>query len=181
MSMEVTAFMTGFEKAVAFATAAHEGQVRKYTGEPYVEHVIAVAEMVAAHVTDKDAITAAILHDTVEDCDVTIEEIEIEFGERVAEYVWYLTKPPAFVGNRAKRKALDRSRLKEAPEIVRFVKVMDIWHNSYSIKKYDQKFYETFREEVRELLYIMDALIVVKKFAGETFAYDEFLPWFGDL
>ncbi len=179
--MEVTAFTTVFEKAIAFATAAHEGQVRKYTGEPYVEHVIAVAEMVAAHVTDEDAITAAILHDTVEDCAVTIDDIEIEFGERVAEYVWYLTKPPAFVGNRAKRKALDRGRLKEAPEIVRFIKVMDIWHNSGSIKEHDQAFYKTFREEIRDLLYIMNALIVVRKFAGDDFTNDEFLPWFGDI
>ena len=179
--MEVTAFTTVFEKAVAFATAAHEGQVRKYTGEPYVEHVIAVAEMVAAHVTDEDAIIAALLHDTVEDCDVTIDEIQAEFGDRVAEYVWYLTKPPVFVGNRAKRKALDRGRLKEAPDIVRFIKVMDVWHNSGSIREFDQKFYETFREEVRDLLYIMNALIVVRKFAGDDFTNDEFLPWFGDI
>jgi len=179
--MEVTAFTTVFEKAIAFATAAHEGQVRKYTGEPYVEHVIAVAELVAPHVPDDAATIAAILHDTVEDCDVTIDEIQAEFGDRVAEYVWYLTKPPVFVGNRAKRKALDRARLKEAPEIVRFIKVMDIWHNSGSIREFDQKFYETFREEVRDLLYIMNALIVVRKFAGDDFTNDEFLPWFGDL
>lgn len=179
--MEVTAFTTVFEKAIAFATAAHEGQVRKYTGEPYVEHVIAVAEMVATHVTDDDAIIAAILHDTVEDCDVTIDEIQAEFGDRVAEYVWYLTKPPVFVGNRAKRKALDRARLKEAPEIVRFIKVMDIWHNSTSIREFDEKFYETFRQEVRDLLYIMDALGVMRKFAGHYFSNKTFLPWFGDL
>lgn len=179
--MEATAFMTAFKKAVAFATAAHEGQVRKYTGEPYVEHVLAVAQMVAAHTDDENAIIAAVLHDTVEDCDVTIEEIVEKFGETVAEYVWYLTKPPEFVGNRAKRKALDRGRLKEAPEIVRFIKVMDVWHNSMSIKEHDEKFYETFREEVRELLYIMNALVVVRQFAGELFAYDEFTPWFEEL
>jgi len=137
--------------------------------------------MVAAHTNDEAAIIAAILHDTVEDTAVSIETIQETFGDTVAEYVWYLTKPPAFVGNRAKRKALDRARLKEAPEIVRFIKVMDIWHNSTSIREFDKKFYETFREEVRDLLYIMNALIVVNQIAGDEFGYNEFVPWFGDL
>lgn len=164
-----------------FARTAHEGQVRKYTGEPYINHPFAVAESVADHVDDKVAIAAAVLHDTVEDTDVTLEEIVEKFGERVAEYVWYLTKPPVFVGNRAKRKIHDRNRLKEAPEIVRFIKVMDVWHNSFSIREHDPDFYKVFREEVRDLLYIMDSLIIVKKFAGDEFAYNVFLPWFGDL
>lgn len=177
--MDEKAF-TLFE-AYEFATAAHEGQVRKYTGEPYVNHTLAVAEAVAVHVDDKEAIAAAALHDTVEDTHVTLEEIAEKFGDRVAEYVWYLTKPPAFVGNRAKRKAHDRNRLKEAPEIVRFIKVMDVWHNYHGIREHDAKFYETWREEVRDLLYIMDSLIIVKKFAGDDFAYNKFLPWFGEL
>jgi len=168
-------------EAYEFATAAHEGQVRKYTGEPYITHSLAVAESVAAHVDDKEAIAAAALHDTVEDTAVTLEEIAEKFGDRVAEYVWYLTKPPAFVGNRAKRKLHDRNRLKEAPEIVRFIKVMDVWHNYHGIREHDPKFYETWREEVRDLLYIMDSLIIVKQFAGDEFAYNKFLPWFGDL
>jgi len=167
--------------AYEFATAAHEGQVRKYTGEPYIIHPLAVAEAVAAHVNDKEAIAAAALHDTVEDTETTHEDILERFGETVAEYVWYLTKAPAFVGNRAKRKLHDRNRLKEAPEIVRFIKVMDVWNNQVSIREHDPKFYETFREEVRDLLYVMDSLMVVKKFAGDEFAYNKFLPWFGDL
>jgi len=179
--MEAEASTTSIEFAREFARTAHEGQVRKYTGEPYVEHVYAVADMVAAHTNDEAAIIAAILHDTVEDTAVSIETIQETFGDTVAEYVWYLTKPPVFVGNRAKRKALDRARLKEAPEIVRFIKVMDIWHNSTSIREFDKKFYETFREEVRDLLYIMNALIVVNQIAGDEFGYNEFVPWFGDL
>ena len=71
--MDEKAF-TLFE-AYEFATAAHEGQVRKYTGEPYVNHPFAVAESVADHVDDKVAIAAAVLHDTVEDTAVTLEEI----------------------------------------------------------------------------------------------------------
>jgi len=167
--------------AYDFGREAHKGQVRKYTDEPYFTHPVRVAEAVAAHVDDEAAIAAALLHDTVEDTETTHEEILERFGEDVAEYVWYLTKPPAFVGNRAKRKLHDRNRLKEAPEIVRFIKVMDIWDNYESIREYDPDFYNVFREEVRDLLYVMDSLMVVKKFAGDEFAYKKFLPWFGDL
>ena len=167
--------------AFDFGRKAHNGQVRKYTDEPYFTHPVRVAEAVADHVDDEAAIAAALLHDTVEDTETTHEDILARFGETVAEYVWYLTKPPAYVGNRAKRKLHDRNRLKEAPEIVRFIKVMDVWDNYESIREYDPDFYKVFREEVRDLLYVMDALMIVKKFAGDEFAYNKFLPWFGDL
>jgi len=167
--------------ALEFARAHHEGQTRKYTFEPYIEHPIAVAEMVGNHLNDVETICAAILHDVVEDTDVTIEEVNRLFGAEVAEYVWYLTKPPAFVGNRAKRKQIDCDRLQQAPALVRFIKVMDIWHNSLSIKEYDPKFYETFREEVKVLLDVMTGYQVVREFAGPEFANEKFMTWFGEL
>lgn len=141
------------EQLRIFARNAHGDQVRKYTGEPYVEHCFAVASMFRAflEVATKDfwdAFAAAILHDTVEDTDVTIEQIQQQFGDKVAEYVWYLTKPPAFVGNRAKRKELDRARLAAAPDIVKLIKICDIMHNATSIEEFDPKFWETFRLEV---------------------------------
>ena len=66
------------EQTKSFARRAHEGQVRKYTGEPYVEHVLAVGLMYQTYAesVDTNALYAAILHYTVEDCDVTIEEIQ---------------------------------------------------------------------------------------------------------
>ena len=121
------------------------------------------------------------LHDVVEDCEVTIEEIEQLFGEEIAEYVWYLTKPPSFVGDREKRKRLDRARLQEAPALVRFVKVMDIWHNSLSIREHDPEFYKTFREESKLMLDAMNAFSVVNEFAGREFASTEFETWLGEL
>jgi (p)ppGpp synthase/HD superfamily hydrolase len=142
-----------------FARRAHQGQVRKYTGEDYVEHCYAVAEMYQSwcNEKDQDAVYAAILHDTVEDTPVTHELIQQQFGDRVAQYVWYLTKPENFVGNRAARKALDRARLALAPEVVRFIKILDIMHNAKSIKEYDPKFWETFRLEAIELFDGMNA------------------------
>lgn len=79
------------KKAVALATQAHEGQKRK-TGEPYIIHPIAVMEILQEWGMDEDTVIAGVLHDTVEDTDVTLEEIEKEFGETVAFLVDGVTK-----------------------------------------------------------------------------------------
>ena len=70
-------------RAYEFGAAAHEGQTRK-TGEPYITHPVAVAQSLAEMHLDSEAIMAAILHDTVEDTEATIEEIESNFGSEVA-------------------------------------------------------------------------------------------------
>jgi (p)ppGpp synthase/HD superfamily hydrolase len=75
--------------ALEFATTAHASinQRRKYTGEPYIVHPIAVAELVRSVPHTPEMIAAAYLHDVVEDTPVTIEEIREEFGPQVAELV----------------------------------------------------------------------------------------------
>ena len=79
------------EKALQFATAAHEGQVRKYTGEPYINHPVEVMRIVKTVSDDPAMHAAALLHDVVEDTDVTIEDIVREFGDDVAQLVDDLT------------------------------------------------------------------------------------------
>ena len=66
------------KKAIEFATKAHEGQVRKYTGEPYIVHPLEVAEIVKTVEHTEEMLMAAVLHDTVEDTDTTIEDIDRE-------------------------------------------------------------------------------------------------------
>ena len=70
-------------RAYEFGAEAHEGQTRK-TGEPYISHPVAVAQSLAEMYLDSEAIMAAILHDTVEDTDATLEQIEEHFGQEVA-------------------------------------------------------------------------------------------------
>jgi len=79
--------------AFEYAAALHEGQYR-VSGDPYISHPVAVAEIVAGLELDTDSICAALLHDTVEDCSeqTNIKEIEKEFGEDVALLVDGLTK-----------------------------------------------------------------------------------------
>ena len=74
-----------------FAQDSHEGQSGK-SGEHFIEHPVAVAEILADLRLDTTTLAAALLHDTVEDTDVTLAAIEEEFGEEVARIVDGLTK-----------------------------------------------------------------------------------------
>ena len=75
-------------KAITFAMQAHKGQLRKGTRLPYILHPMEVGMIVSRMTEDPEIITAAILHDTLEDCkDVTLDKIREEFGERVASLV----------------------------------------------------------------------------------------------
>ena len=99
------------ERARDFATAAHRGvgQLRKYTGQPYEEHLRRVAAIVERNTSDPEMIAAAWLHDVVEDTPATIEQVEREFGPGVRELVDALTdvsRPQH--GNRRERKARAR-------------------------------------------------------------------------
>ncbi|MBQ7377664.1 MAG: bifunctional (p)ppGpp synthetase/guanosine-3',5'-bis(diphosphate) 3'-pyrophosphohydrolase [Clostridia bacterium] len=80
-------------KAFLYARELHEGQFR-LSGEPYISHPIAVAEIVASLELDTDSVCAALLHDTVEDCSdrTDLSAIKKEFGASVAELVDGLTK-----------------------------------------------------------------------------------------
>jgi len=78
-------------RCYVFARDAHQGQTRA-SGDPYITHPIAVAHILADMHMDQETIMAAIMHDVVEDCDVTREEIEKQFGETVADLVEGVTK-----------------------------------------------------------------------------------------
>ncbi|WP_049236636.1 RelA/SpoT family protein [Moraxella canis] len=78
-------------RACHFGDVAHINDKRK-SGEPYITHPIAVAEILAGFRLDRDTIVAAILHDTVEDTEVTDELVTQEFGQMVAQLVDGVTK-----------------------------------------------------------------------------------------
>jgi len=78
-------------RAYEFAAAAHEGQLRA-SGEPFIQHSVAVAEILAELRLDTSTIMAGLLHDVVEDTEVTLDEVAAEFGEEVASLVDGVTK-----------------------------------------------------------------------------------------
>lgn len=79
--------MTKIEKVKELAKKAHEGQFRKGSGQPYIEHPAAVAKILTDMGAPEDVICAGWLHDTVEDTDVTLEQVISEFGEHVGQLV----------------------------------------------------------------------------------------------
>ena len=145
------------KKALKFATKAHEGQTRKYTGEPYVNHPIAVARLVKKVSDDKRMEAAALLHDVVEDTDVTIEEIIEEFGVFIGSLVADLTdvsKPED--GNRGIRKDIDFNHTEKASASAKTIKLADLIDNTSSIVEADEGFARIYMTEKRRLLTVLE-------------------------
>jgi GTP pyrophosphokinase len=99
--------------ALRFARRVHLGQHRKQTGGQFVEHPIAVADLLIASGYDGPMISAAYLHDVVEKTDVKLEEIRERFGPEVAGLVDYLSEDAEIEGYGARKRAL-RKRVLES-------------------------------------------------------------------
>ncbi len=82
-----------FDKAARFAIDAHSGTERRGKGYPYIIHPMEAASIVASITNDPEMLAATVLHDVVEDTDVTIEQIRDTFGDRVAQLVQHETAP----------------------------------------------------------------------------------------
>jgi (p)ppGpp synthase/HD superfamily hydrolase len=144
-------------RALVIAAAAHEGQVRKYTGEGYVTHPMAVAEMLLEYgIEDPEMHAAALLHDVVEDTELTVEDVEKEFDWKVAVLVNQLTKLVLPGVPRAKRKEIEALRLAKASAAVQTIKYADLLHNHESIVVHDPKFARVFLREARVLHDVME-------------------------
>jgi (p)ppGpp synthase/HD superfamily hydrolase len=156
---------TALSRAIEFARAAHAdvGQVRKYTGEPYIVHPIEVMGLLVANAEPRfrtdECLMAAVLHDTVEDTPVTIFDINHHFGYTVAIYVMGLTD--VFVSgyeengrklNRAERKAREAERISKCCPEVQTIKLADLLSNSKTIITLDKGFARTYLPEKRAIL-----------------------------
>ena len=75
------------DRAIIFAVNAHHNTERRGKGFPYIVHPMEAVEIVSTITPDQELLAAAALHDTIEDTDVTIEDIRREFGDRIAELV----------------------------------------------------------------------------------------------
>ena len=104
-----------FDKAVIFATEAHKGTERRGKAYPYIIHPMEAASIVATITNDQEMLAAAVLHDTVEDTEVTIEQIREKFGDRVAELVQHETAPMDESLTWRERKAIQIRQLADAP------------------------------------------------------------------
>jgi hypothetical protein len=136
------------QRAVGFATCAHRHQKRKYTGEPYVNHCIAVARLVAVSGADVATIIAAVLHDTIEDTEITFEDVRNHFGEKVAMLVMEVTSPATDAdGGRDVRHQMNLAHLRKASPDACTIKLADIIDNTSTIHQRDPLFAITYINE----------------------------------
>lgn len=141
-------------RAMRFARQVHAGQLRKYTGNPYADHLAEVAGIAAAVLQhDAAAIAVAWLHDCVEDQGVTFDRLSEEFSPEIASGVMFLSDMET--GNRAERKAASRQRLTTAPGWVQTIKCADLISNTSSIVMNDPVFAELYLDEKRMLLDVL--------------------------
>lgn len=145
------------QHALEFATHAHAGQERKYTGDPYIVHPIEVAQIVYSVFPDVNMICAALLHDTIEDCSVTHQQLCDEgFNWCIADLVRWLSdvaKPED--GNRATRMEINRAHTVLAPPDAKTIKLADLISNSRTIQDFGGKFADIYMGEKRLLLDVL--------------------------
>ncbi len=124
-------------KALYKAMELHEGQMRK-NGEPYINHPIAVASILAIYGFDYETIVGALLHDLVEDTDYTLEECSRDFGPVVASLVDGVTKIRSAVNTPTHKKILDGA---EKDIRIIAIKLADRLHNMYTLSalSYDKR------------------------------------------
>lgn len=140
-------------KALEFSARAHLTQKRKETDIPYITHPYAVGMILANAGCPEELVVAGILHDTVEDTEVTLEQIETEFGKAVADIVAGCSEPDKQLSwQERKQHTLDY--LDDAPKNVRVVVCADKLHNINTIieehKRIGDKVWDRFKVGKRE-------------------------------
>ena len=137
--------MNVYEEAIQFAAEKHSGYVRKMFTLPYVIHPLEVSVIVSAMTDDLNTMAAAVLHDTVEDAGVSIEEIVERFGETVKKLVAAETedkrrnRPPEETWEIRKKEVLEEIRNSDNIEAKKIC-LADKLSNMRSIKRlYDEK------------------------------------------
>ena len=148
------------KRAFLYAKELHEGQFRN-SGEPYICHPVAVAEIVAELGLDTDSICAALLHDTIEDCGskVDLEKITTAFGSDVAMLVDGLTKLVQLSLEDKEEKHIEnlRKMLLAMSKDVRviFIKLCDRLHNMRTL---DAKPEGKRRQTALETMYVLSLI-----------------------
>ena len=127
------------DKAILFAVKAHHNTERRGKGFPYIVHPMEAVEIVATITPDQELLAAAALHDTIEDTDVTVEDIRREFGDRVAELVHaesdQFTEGVSEEDSWHDRKQAAIDRLKAAPYDAKIVALGDKLSNMRAIAR----------------------------------------------
>lgn len=182
--------MTIFDQAITFAVQAHSGMLRKGSTTPYIAHPMEAASIAATFTDDPDILSAAVLHDVVEDTAYTYHDICSRFGRRVADLVMSDSedkqehRPASETWKARKQRTLDdlASAAREE-KIIAFADKLSnlraIHRDYFSIgenlwKRFNQK------DPMEHLWYYGSFLGLCEEFSG-TPAYREYAALFGEL
>jgi len=156
------------EQALRMAAAGHEGQVRKSSHVPYVEHVFGVAWILDRAGFEEDVVIAGLLHDLLEDTPITRIQVEESFGSRVADLVAVCSEEKLDAQGQ-KRPWIDRKRdhlaaVAQAQREARAIVLADKLHNLISIEldlTENRPVWSEFHAERDQVLWYQDAMISV--------------------
>ncbi|MHC5195206.1 HD domain-containing protein [Pseudomonas frederiksbergensis] len=145
-------------KADALATEWHQGELRKYSHEPYIEHPRAVAAIIrSVPLHTWELVAAALLHDVLEVPEPArshrAEVIRDELGEVVLQYVLEVSNPSRREdGNRKTRKAIDRAHLANASPSGQTLRLADAVHNLHNLNELSPTFAKLYAAEKQLIL-----------------------------
>jgi len=165
-------------KAIIFATKAHEGQFRKGTNTPYILHPLEAGIIVSQIKNDEDLICAAILHDVVEDTDITVGMVKEEFNERIADLVVSESEDKSKSWKERKGHTLETLK-KEKNEDIGIVALGDKLSNIRAINRDFQeigdKLWDRFNvKDKNEHKWYYSGLVDSLRYLSEYNAYQEF-------
>lgn len=172
------------DRAIIFAVKAHHNTERRGKGFPYIVHPMEAVEIVATITPDQELLAAAALHDTIEDTDVTVEDIRREFGDRIANLVHaesdQFTEGVSEEDSWHDRKQAAIDRLAAASHDAKIVAMGDKLSNMRAI----WRDYKTKGDDLWNIFHVKDKASHEWHYRGlaaslselsDTFAYQEFL------
>lgn len=172
------------DRAIIFAVKAHHNTERRGKGFPYIVHPMEAVEIVATITKDQELLAAAALHDTIEDTDVTVEDIRREFGNRIAELVHaesdQFTEGVSEEDSWHDRKKAAIDRLAKAPHDAKIVAMGDKLSNMRAI----WRDYRNIGDQLWQIFHVKDKASHEWHYRGlaaslselsDTFAYKEFV------
>ena len=167
------------QKAIDFATKVHEGQYRKGTDRPYIVHPMEVGKIVSTMTQDEEIISAAILHDTIEDCEgVDANVLKEMFSARVAGIVSQESEDKSKTW--MERKSATIERLKTAPIEVQMIGLADKLSNMRDIDRdypvYGEELWNRFRMKDKGIIgwYYIGIRDALKESFEGVEAYEEY-------
>lgn len=178
------------DRAIVFAVKAHHNTERRGKGFPYIVHPMEAVEIVSTITSDQELLAAAALHDTIEDTDVTVEDIRREFGDRIADLVHAesdrFTEGVSEEDSWHERKQAAIERLAAAPHDAKIVAMGDKLSNMRAI----WRDYQSKGDELWKIFHVTDkvshewhyrGLAVSLSELSDTFAYKEFIRLIDDV